>query len=451
MPPLSLPQTADTPAAAPAPVAEWQNTAEKAAAAAAAASRAERDRWRTVHMLASQPGVAKAGWLHKQSVRAAPGLKNWRRRFIVLHRGGRLTWHENDDAPVKGQLDLDAGSSARSDGSARRLVVSAGSKSLLLEAASAEERDEWVAAISSLIQQLLEAGAIRQGWVVKRSVSAAAPLKNWQRRWLTLRSTDGAATLSWADGASGDIAGSLPLSADVSCCQADASTLDASDVRGARRRSAAPPSAAADLAFLSVKSGITGDELLLRPEDGSATEWLTAINKACRSVPSQLVKGHSDTTMRIAALRAAPAGADDIGAGLPEAVNLAGASPVVTSPLGATGVASGKFPAPPPRAAAPSAVAANGASAEFARGDRCWYNDQKDGVLKVVTVVKVHYDDPPTPYYTIDVDGQERHTVHDRLTPEAATPSPPARSRPPTATEAPPPPRCLRCFVCVKS
>ena len=33
-----------------------------------------------------------------------------------------------------------------------------------------------------------------------------------------------------------------------------------------------------DLAFLSVKSGITGDELLLRPEDGSATEWLTAIN-----------------------------------------------------------------------------------------------------------------------------------------------------------------------------
>ena len=94
----------------------------------------------------------------------------------------------------------------------------------------------------------------------------------------------------------------------------------------------------------------------------------------------------------------------------------------MTSPLGATGVASGKFPAPPPRAAAPSAVAANGASAEFARGDRCWYKDQKDGVLKVVTVVKVHYDDPPTPYYTIDVDGQERHTVHDRLTPEAATP-----------------------------
>ena len=132
-------------------------------------------------------------------------------------------------------------------------------------------------------------------------------------------------------------------------------------------------------------------------------------------------------------------------------MNLAGASPVVTSPLGATGVASGKFPAPPPRAAAPSAVAANGASAEFARGDRCWYKDQKDGVLKVVTVVKVHYDDPPTPYYTIDVDGQERHTVHDRLTPEAATPSPPARSRPPTETESPPPPRCLRCFVCVKS
>ena len=57
----------------------------------------------------------------------------------MLPRGGRLTGHEKDDAPVKGQLDLDAGSSARSDGSARRLVVSAGSKSLLLEAASAEE------------------------------------------------------------------------------------------------------------------------------------------------------------------------------------------------------------------------------------------------------------------------------------------------------------------------
>ena len=52
----SLPQTADTAA----PVAEWQVTAEKAAAAAAAASRTERERWRTVHMLASQPGVANA-------------------------------------------------------------------------------------------------------------------------------------------------------------------------------------------------------------------------------------------------------------------------------------------------------------------------------------------------------------------------------------------------------
>ena len=88
---------------------------------------------------------------------------------------------------------------------------------------------------------------------------------------------------------------------------------------------------------------------------------------------------------------------------------------------------------------------------ELAKGTRCWYHDQKDDQRKIVTIVKVHYDDPPTPYYTIDVDGQERHTVHDRLTPEAATPSPPARSRPPTETEAPPPPRCLRCFVCVKS
>ena len=81
--------------------------------------------------------------------------------------------------------------------------------------------------------------------MVKRSVSRprrrelAAPLA-------TLRSTDGAATLSWADGASGDIAGSLPLSADVAAAR-PMPTLDASDVRGARRRSLVP-SAAADLA-----------------------------------------------------------------------------------------------------------------------------------------------------------------------------------------------------------
>ena len=271
-------------------------------------------------MLASQPGVAKAGWLHKQSVRAAPGLKNWRRRFIVLHRGGRLTWHENDDAPVKGQLDLDAGSSARSDGSARRLVVSAGSKSLLLEAASAEERDEWVAAIAALIQALLGGGRHPAG------------LGGQAQRERGRAAEELAAPLAHAALDRRRRHAELGRRRERRHCRQPAALgrrellrgrrVDPRCVRRARARAAldlVPPSAAADLAFLSVKSGITGDELLLRPEDGSATEWLTAINKACRSVPSQLVKGHSDTTMRIAALRAAPAGADDIGAGLPEA------------------------------------------------------------------------------------------------------------------------------------
>ena len=83
-----------------------------------------------------------------------------------------------------------------------------------------------------------------------------------------------------------------------------------------------------------------------------------------------------------------------------------------------------------------------------------WYTGA-DGVRKVTRIVNVHYDDPLAPYYTIEVDGQERSTERSKLAPmggeRRAQWPPPASShasspqaqpaQTPPATAAVPPPQ----------
>ena len=61
-------------------------------------------------------------------------------------------------------------------------------------------------------------------------------------------------------------------------------------------------------------------------------------------------------------------------------------------------------------------------------GSKAWYK-QSDGTRVICTIVKVYYDDPP-PYYAINLDGQERSTVRDKLRPylegQSTAPQPPA-------------------------
>lgn len=50
-------------------------------------------------------------------------------------------------------------------------------------------------------------------------------------------------------------------------------------------------------------------------------------------------------------------------------------------------------------------------------GDACTYTDAA-GLAQRVTVLKVHFDDPPEPYYTVQIQGgRERATTRDRLAP----------------------------------
>ncbi|KAL3922933.1 MAG: hypothetical protein SGPRY_004382 [Prymnesium sp.] len=60
-------------------------------------------------------------------------------------------------------------------------------------------------------------------------------------------------------------------------------------------------------------------------------------------------------------------------------------------------------------------VGLNAGSEELGKGSQAYYKD-RDGITKLATIVKVHYDEPP-PYYTISIDGNERSTVREKLIP----------------------------------
>ena len=54
---------------------------------------------------------------------------------------------------------------------------------------------------------------------------------------------------------------------------------------------------------------------------------------------------------------------------------------------------------------------------ELRKGSRAWYTDVQSAQRLVVTIAKVHYDDPP-PYYTISLpSGVERSTLRTKLVP----------------------------------
>ena len=56
------------------------------------------------------------------------------------------------------------------------------------------------------------------------------------------------------------------------------------------------------------------------------------------------------------------------------------------------------------------------AAAVLAVGIECDYTTPQ-GVLKRVKIIKIHFDDPPEPYYTIQLDDAERQTVRKKLQP----------------------------------
>ena len=76
------------------------------------------------------------------------------------------------------------------------------------------------------------------------------------------------------------------------------------------------------------------------------------------------------------------------------------------------------------------------ACAPISVGTRCHYRTQS-GERLLVTVLKVHFDDPTAEYYTIDVEGSERSTTRERLEPVAEMPGPVAAAPPLTSFRAP--------------
>jgi len=57
----------------------------------------------------------------------------------------------------------------------------------------------------------------------------------------------------------------------------------------------------------------------------------------------------------------------------------------------------------------------------YKAGEECNYLNRQ-GATDICTITKVHYDDPPEPYYTIRIDGHERETVGSRLRPLSEAP-----------------------------
>ena len=56
----------------------------------------------------------------------------------------------------------------------------------------------------------------------------------------------------------------------------------------------------------------------------------------------------------------------------------------------------------------------------LAQGSRAWYTGWNQMAMKKVTVVAVHYDDPPEPYYTVsfeELGGGERSVQRAQLAP----------------------------------
>ena len=101
--------------------------------------------------------VIKSGWLTKRSVTAPGPFKNWRRRYIVLKQHVIIWRHNEDDL-----RDFAAGGATRAltFGSNVSIVAESHGKrtlclrisstygSLVLEAASADERDAWMDAVA---------------------------------------------------------------------------------------------------------------------------------------------------------------------------------------------------------------------------------------------------------------------------------------------------------------
>ena len=106
---------------------------------------------------ASASDVIKSGWLTKRSVTAPGPFKNWRRRYIVLKQHVIIWQHNEDDL-----RDFAAGGATRAltFGSNVSIVAESHGKrtlclrisstygSLVLEAASADERDAWMDAVA---------------------------------------------------------------------------------------------------------------------------------------------------------------------------------------------------------------------------------------------------------------------------------------------------------------
>ena len=106
---------------------------------------------------ASASDVIKSGWLTKRSVTAPGPFKNWRRRYIVLKQHVIIWQHNDDDL-----RDFAAGGATRAltFGSNVSIVAESHGKrtlclrisstygSLVLDAASVDERDAWMDAVA---------------------------------------------------------------------------------------------------------------------------------------------------------------------------------------------------------------------------------------------------------------------------------------------------------------